>query len=139
MNTGSPAQVAVVLWFLLICPGMMAVRFLQLNDWLVEWMLAITISLVIDTFIAGFLLMVRSWSPQNAFSSILIVTVVAAVIQVASQSPIEWRIWITNLEWQWRAWMEGPWALVKALVARIPDDDSVAWQVIRHRMSDDAK
>lgn len=127
MNTGSPAQVAVVLWFLLVCPGMVAVRFLRLNERLVEWMLAITISLAMDTLIAGLLLVLRGWSSQNAFSIILIVTVVAAVIDEALQSPIawRWRVWITDIEWRWRVWMTNSWAFVKTLIARKPDDDSV--------------
>lgn len=113
MNTGSPAQVAVVLWFLFVCPGMVAVRFLHLKEPLVEWMLAITLSLAIDTFVAGFLLVVRSWSPQNAFSIILILTVVGAVIEAARLSSV------------WRAWMKGFRAFVSALSARDHDGDSV--------------
>src|SRR5579884_356542 len=86
INAGSPAQVVVVLWFLLICPGMMAVQFLQLGEPLAEWMLAVALSLAIDTFVAGAMLMASAWSPQGAFSIIVMLTVLGALIYAARSS-----------------------------------------------------
>lgn len=96
INTGSPAQVVLVLWFLLICPGMLVVRFLQLEEPLVEWMLAVVLSLAIDTFVAGALLIARAWSPQAAFLIIVVITALGAVIDAARKSATV-RGWVARL------------------------------------------
>lgn len=80
-NRGSQAQVLFVLWFLLVCPGMMLVRFFRLREPLVEWTLAVVLSLIMDTFIAGLLLMAGRWSPMDAFIIIVSVTVAGALAQ----------------------------------------------------------
>jgi uncharacterized membrane protein len=75
------ARVVVVLWFLLVCPGMMLVRFFRLREPLFEWVLAITLSMALDTIIGGILLYTGHWSPDGAFAIILALTVVGVFVQ----------------------------------------------------------
>jgi hypothetical protein len=66
-----PVRVMAVTWFLLICPGMMLVRWFHLDEPLLEWVLAIVLSLVIDCFVAGVLLYFGRWSPSSAFAILI--------------------------------------------------------------------
>lgn len=68
-------RVVFVLWFLLICPGMMLVRFFRLDEPALEWVLAIALSLAVDAFVAGILLYSSRWSPSVAFAILLALTV----------------------------------------------------------------
>lgn len=79
--TGAFARPVVVLWFLLICPGMMLVRFFHLREPVLEWALAVALSLVIDTVVAGILLYAGRWSPGGAFALVLGLTVAGALAQ----------------------------------------------------------
>ena len=53
----------IVLWFLCVCPGMMLIRFFQLKEPVMEWTLAIALSLTIDAAIAGIQMYSGHWSP----------------------------------------------------------------------------
>lgn len=66
---------AVVLAFLLICPGMMLVRFIGLREPVFEWALALALSLTVDAIVAGILLYSGRWSPSSAFVILLSLTV----------------------------------------------------------------
>lgn len=77
----TPMRVAVVLWFLLVCPGMMLVRLFRLGDPLLEWIVAITLSLAADTFVGGVLLYSSKWSPSGAFVILLALTVGGVLAQ----------------------------------------------------------
>ncbi len=79
--TGPFLRLVVVLWFLLICPGMMLVRFFQLREPLLEWVLAVALSLAADTIVAGILLYAGRWSPGDAFALLLGLTVAGALAQ----------------------------------------------------------
>jgi hypothetical protein len=70
---------AVVLGFLIICPGMMLVRFINLREPLFEWVLALALSLAVDAIVAGILLYTGRWSPTSAFVILLGLTVVGAL------------------------------------------------------------
>lgn len=66
---------AVVLAFLLICPGMMLVRFIHLREPVFEWALALALSLTVDAIVAGILLYAGRWSPTSAFMILVGLTV----------------------------------------------------------------
>src|SRR5579883_2371025 len=42
----------LVLWFLVVCPGIVVVRFLRLRSSAAEWALIVALSLVIDGMVA---------------------------------------------------------------------------------------
>lgn len=79
--TGAYARPIIVLWFLLVCPGMMLVRFFHLREPIVEWVLAIALSLAADAIVAGILLYAERWSPRGAFAILLGLTVAGALVQ----------------------------------------------------------
>ncbi len=81
MNVSAQARMVLVLWFLLVCPGMMLVRFFDLREPLAEWTLAVVLSLVIDTLVAGLLLAAGRWSPLGALAILLGLTLAGALAQ----------------------------------------------------------
>ncbi len=78
-----PLHPIVVMWFLFICPGMMLVRFLHLNQPVVEWVLALALSLAIDAIVSGIVLYVGKWSPATILSIIIGLSIAGAVTQLA--------------------------------------------------------
>ncbi len=81
VNGNSQMHLVIILWFLLVCPGMMLVRFFRLNDPALEWMLAIALSMAADTFVAGALLYSGKWSPSVAFAALLALTAGGVIVQ----------------------------------------------------------
>jgi hypothetical protein len=77
--TDTQVRSAVVLGFLVICPGMMLVRFIRLREPLFEWVLALALSLAVDAIVVGILLYAGRWSPTSAFVILLGLTVVGAL------------------------------------------------------------
>jgi hypothetical protein len=76
-----PVRVMAVMWFLLVCPGMMLVRGFHLDEPLLEWVLAIVLSLVVDSGVAGVLLYCGRWSPSSAFALLIVFSVGGALVQ----------------------------------------------------------
>ena len=48
------ARPALVMWFLFVCPGMTVVRFFRFADIVVDYILAVALSIAIDAFIATY-------------------------------------------------------------------------------------
>lgn len=59
----TPLRPFIVLWFLFVCPGMALVLFFHLEETVVEWVLALALSIAIDAIVAGILLYAGRWSP----------------------------------------------------------------------------
>ena len=74
----------VVLWYLLICPGMAYVRLLNLRDLLAEWVLAVALSVSIDAIVSGVMLYAGFWYPLYALLFVISVSVLGVVLQVFS-------------------------------------------------------
>jgi hypothetical protein len=74
-------RVVFVLWFLLACPGMMLVRFFHLGEPLLEWVVAIALSLATDSFVGGVLLYSGRWSTSSAFAILLAITTGGVLLQ----------------------------------------------------------
>ncbi len=79
----APLRSIVVMWFLFICPGMMLVRFLRLNQPLVEWVLAFALSLAINAIVSGIFLYIGKWSPVVIICIIIDFSIVGAITQLA--------------------------------------------------------
>jgi hypothetical protein len=78
----------LVMWFLLICPGMAVVRCFSFDKPVVVWTLAPAISIVIDALVASLLLYVGRWSPQTIFKILVGITVVGVGV-----SCVRWFVW----------------------------------------------
>lgn len=75
----NPLKLIILLWFLLIFPGMGFVHLVKIGDVLLEWTLAIALSLSIDAAIAGIFLYATKWSPINIFITLLVISVIGAI------------------------------------------------------------
>jgi hypothetical protein len=78
----TPLRQIVVIWFLFICPGMMLVRFLRLNQSVVEWVLALALSLAIDAIVSGIVLYAGKWSPVAILGIIIGLSLAGAITQL---------------------------------------------------------
>jgi hypothetical protein len=74
-------RLVFVLWFLLACPGMMLVRFFHLGEPLLEWVVAITLSVATDSLVAGSLLYSGRWSTSSAFAIVIAITTGGVLLQ----------------------------------------------------------
>jgi hypothetical protein len=72
---------AIVLWFLLICPGMAFIRLLQFKDWLQEAVLAMALSLALDLIVAASLLYAGFWSPEAVLNVLIVLSLVGVLCQ----------------------------------------------------------
>lgn len=72
----------IVLWFLLVCPGMALVRFLRLREPIAEWTLAIAVSLVLDALVASVQLYAGRWSPTLTLNILIGLCVAGALVQL---------------------------------------------------------
>ena len=75
VDTDARVRSVIVLWFLLVCPGMVLMRFVHLREPIFEWTLAVALSLAVDALVAGILLYAGRWSPPGAFAILLGLTV----------------------------------------------------------------
>ncbi|MBV9019996.1 MAG: hypothetical protein JOZ71_04715 [Ktedonobacteraceae bacterium] len=71
----------LLMWFLFVCPGMTVVRFFQLNEVVIEWLLAFALSIALDTFIAGILLYAGWWSPIHILVILIGFCLIGAIMQ----------------------------------------------------------
>jgi hypothetical protein len=82
LNVHVSIRAPIVLWFLFICPGMAYVRLLRLKQYLVEWVLAIALSLALDLIVASMLLYAGRWSPSWALLILIGLSSVGALLTV---------------------------------------------------------
>lgn len=76
---GTLLCLVITLWFLLVCPGMMLVRYLNLKEPHTEWALAVALSLAIDALVASIALYAGVWFPPGILG-ILITLCIFGVI-----------------------------------------------------------
>jgi hypothetical protein len=81
----------LVFWFLLVCPGMAYVRLLDIEDKMIEWTLAIALSLGIDTFVSLALLYSGNWSTNRVMVILVAFTFGGIVLQIWRLRPIQTR------------------------------------------------
>lgn len=82
-NSGSWIRTAIVLAFLLACPGWGIVGLMRLGNALGEWTLATALSVSLETLIAGGMLYAGVWSPINTLDVLMAITAAGAVAQLA--------------------------------------------------------
>lgn len=77
-----PLHSLIALWFLLICPGMAFVRLLHVEETLIEFTLAIALSLALDAIVAMTLLYTGMWSPKFGLLILIGISMGGAALQV---------------------------------------------------------
>ncbi len=88
-NIASPIRPVIAFWFLLVCPGMAFVRLLRIRETLTELMLAVALSLAIDTLVAEAILYAEIWSSRLALLVLIGISVIGAALQlIILRSPV---------------------------------------------------
>lgn len=78
----------VILWFLLVCPGMTVVRYLNLKEPQAEWVLAIALSLAIDALVASIALYAGVWFPPGILWILMTFCIVGVIARFAVARPV---------------------------------------------------
>jgi hypothetical protein len=81
-SIGPPIQAMVAFWFLLICPGMAFVRLLQIGDRLTELIVAIALSIALDTTVSETMVLTKRWSPDWGLFVLICMSVAGAALQI---------------------------------------------------------
>jgi uncharacterized membrane protein len=81
----------LVLWFLLVCPGMAVVRIFDAQESLLEWVLSIALSISLTGIIATIQIYTHTWSPANGLGILIAVTLGGVVVQ--SMLNLRWIAW----------------------------------------------
>lgn len=79
---GPVIRPAVMFWFFLVCPGMAFMPLLNLPNRLAEVILAVALSLALDTVVAEVMAVNGWWSPSAGVFTLIILTLTGAALQV---------------------------------------------------------
>lgn len=82
----SSIRVAIIFWFMLVCPGMAFVRLLHLDSLIVELTLAISLSITLGTLVAEAMVLARRWSPQAGLVVLAAMTIGGAMLQIRTSA-----------------------------------------------------
>jgi hypothetical protein len=77
----SPLRVAVMLWFVLACPGMAIVRLLRMADVAAAVTLAVAVSITLATAVAALGLYSGLWAPGATLAVLIAITIGAAAVR----------------------------------------------------------
>jgi hypothetical protein len=77
---GTAVQPYIVMWFLIMCPGMAWVRLLHF-DVIVELTLCVAGGLSIDAIVVGFFLYGHFWSPPAMLITLSLLTLAGVAVQ----------------------------------------------------------
>lgn len=83
VEVDSPLRPALVLSFLLLCPGLALVRLLRITDRVTEMTLAIAVSLALNALVPGLMLYLGAWSPRVGLLILITITAVATAYETA--------------------------------------------------------
>lgn len=77
----TPVRPLVGFWFLLVCPGMAIVRVFDVQNALLEWVLAMALSIALSGIISNIQIYTATWSPTFAMGVLIGLTLVGVLIQ----------------------------------------------------------
>jgi transposase len=78
------ARFPVVLWFVLVCPGMTVVGLLKIQDLVTRWTLALATSLTLVVLLGSASIYLGLWSPAGILGILIVLTLAGAVVQAAT-------------------------------------------------------
>ena len=73
----APVRAPIVIWFVVVCPGLALIRPFRVGPPFVELTIAIGLSLSIDGIVAAIFLYAGRWSPEGALAILCVLTLVA--------------------------------------------------------------
>jgi uncharacterized membrane protein len=77
----------IALWFLLVCPGMAIVRIFTVHDNLLEWVMAMALSISLAGIFSTIQIYIHAWSPVVVLLILAGITVLGAIIQLRNSHP----------------------------------------------------
>jgi hypothetical protein len=81
LGAPQPVRTIFVFWFFLTCPGMAVVGLIGIRDRVAEVVLAIALSLALDTGVALVMGLAEVWSPDAGLAVLIGISLVGAVLQ----------------------------------------------------------
>ena len=78
----SPIRFFISFWFFLICPGMALVPLLRIQDKITELIIAIALSLAIETTTATIMVYTRLWSPLWGLGVLIGICAMGIILQI---------------------------------------------------------
>jgi len=84
-GVAKPVQAIVAFWFLLVCPGMALVGFLDIRDRATQLIVGLACSLALEMALAEIMVYRHLWSMRGAVSILIVLSVAAAVLQLVKQ------------------------------------------------------
>jgi hypothetical protein len=82
LGAAQPVRAISVFWFFLICPGLAIVGLLDIRDRLAEAVVAIGLSVALDTGVALVMVLARIWSPDAGLAVLIGISLLGAALQV---------------------------------------------------------
>ena len=82
LNIETPIRTVIGFWFLLICPGMAYVQLLEIKECFTELVLAIALSIAMNTIIAEALVLAKFWSPLRGLLVLIALCVAGTTLQI---------------------------------------------------------
>lgn len=81
-DVGTLLRAPIAFWFLLACPGMAFIGLLNISDHWTEWILAIGLSLTLDTLTVMVMLYIGVWSLMGGVMVLIGQSMLGSVLQI---------------------------------------------------------
>jgi len=91
LNWSGAPRVALALWGLLVCPGLALVRLLRLPNRVMEWTLALALSLAIDSAVAASFVYAGGWTTTAALALVAAITLAGVGLELLRTGCDAWR------------------------------------------------
>ena len=90
-GTGAPLRAPLVFWFLLVCPGMVVMEAIGVEDRLLAATATVAISIALGVVVAETLLFLGAWSPTLGLVVLAALTLVGAALPPGTAPVPRWR------------------------------------------------
>lgn len=72
----------IIFWFMMVCPGMAFIRLMGIQDRTTEFIIAVALSLAIDTAVAEVMVLTAKWSIQGGILALICLSLFGALLQI---------------------------------------------------------
>lgn len=86
LNSPSVARAMIVFGFLLFVPGWSFIRILRMDNPIIEWTLAIALSLALNTLVAMILIYTNAWSAQLGVIVLVGISLIGSMINAKDEA-----------------------------------------------------
>jgi hypothetical protein len=82
LQVGPPVRPVAAFWFLLVCPGMAVVPLLPIGDRLIQFGLAVALSIALDGVVSEAMLYANAWSDQAELAVLIGICLIGTMLQL---------------------------------------------------------